>query len=272
MVQNNLKPHTERTFAPRLKASLTIEAALTLPLFLFFSAALIYFLIIISLQSDIQLKMEEVSRELGKSAYILEENENLEDIAINPASIQLMLLSGDMTERINHSRIAGGALGLNALQSTYDKETGELDIIVSYVYQIPLLPDKVSGLLFTQRFKSRAWIGEDIKDKNVETEEEDDEYVFITPNGSVYHRSKDCPYLDLSIVSIPYSAADSSRNRDGKKYYPCGDCGKGQFVSVFITNFGECWHGSLNCPGLKRTVQTVKLSEAGRPPCSRCGK
>ena len=62
----------ERAFSAALKkkGSLTIEAALSLPIFLFFVIAVFYFLMIIFLQSDIQLHMEETARSMGSDATL----------------------------------------------------------------------------------------------------------------------------------------------------------------------------------------------------------
>ena len=69
----------ERAFSAALKkkGSLTIEAALSLPIFLFFVIAVFYFLMIIFLQSDIQLRMEETARSMGKQAYLIERMDGL---------------------------------------------------------------------------------------------------------------------------------------------------------------------------------------------------
>ena len=55
-----------------LKASLTVEAALALPIFMLLCAALISFAAIYCLQTDLQAGMDETSRILGKAAYLTE--------------------------------------------------------------------------------------------------------------------------------------------------------------------------------------------------------
>ena len=100
----------------------------------------------------------------------------------------------------------------------------------------------------------------------------EEEYVYITESGTVYHRSRDCKHLKVSIQVIPYSEIDGARNENGAKYYKCDRCGKYNSSGVvFITNQGNKYHTSATCSGLKRTIMTVKITETGgRGPCSSC--
>ena len=108
------------------KGSLTLEAAVTVPLFMLFCMALISFLLIIGIQMDIQTSMEETARSMGKKAYVLERFAEGEDVSevdsdtvflvsagINPTVIKVWLLATDsLGEKIESSRIIGGAGGL----------------------------------------------------------------------------------------------------------------------------------------------------------------
>lgn len=98
--------------------------------------------------------------------------------------------------------------------------------------------------------------------------------VYLTPEGEVYHRSRDCTYLQLTIHRISSGELESARNLSGGKYGPCEYCIKDSTVSasVYITDYGTSYHCIKECQGLKRTIMAVPLSEAGGlRSCSRCG-
>ena len=101
---------------------------------------------------------------------------------------------------------------------------------------------------------------------------EDDETVYITETGLVYHKDYHCTHLDLSIHMVQTSDISSMRNADGGKYYACEHCMRNGGDGVYITDTGDRYHSSLSCSGLKRTVYAVPISEAvGKGACSRCG-
>lgn len=121
-----------------------------------------------------------------------------------------------------------------------------------------------------QKAVVRAWIGY--------AGEEDfgraETFVYITPEGTVYHKSADCTYLRLSIRSIPAGGLETARNLSGSGYDPCETCVKNEAPagSVYVTDYGDRYHNRRSCSGLKRTVMMVPLREAaGRRACSKCG-
>ena len=110
----------------------------------------------------------------------------------------------------------------------------------------------------------RPWVGF----SGVETEEL---YVYITPNGSVYHLYADCTHLKLSIQCVTRSYALSAKNEYGVGYRKCDLCKEPYGAMVYITNEGDCYHSERECSGLKRTIRRVPQSEvAERPVCLRC--
>lgn len=103
---------------------------------------------------------------------------------------------------------------------------------------------------------------------------ETERMVYMTPEGSVYHRSRDCTYLQFTIHTIASDRLNDARNLSGGKYAPCEYCIKNHTVpaSVYVTDYGTSYHRSGACQGLKRTVMAVPISETGNLRCcSRCG-
>lgn len=272
------------------KASLTIEAALALPMFLFFVIAMSWFLIILSLQSDIQLSMEETARDIGKRAYLAEHTADLSSgktdgdtagllsAGINAMTIKTWMLKDGLGERISQSRIQGGTGGFYVYHSGYDRKQGILDIVVNYTYEIPFLPDSIGKVRFVHRSRSHVWTGQRLRNSSLANTgaagHEEGQTVYVTPYGTAYHLSKDCHYLDLSVHGASASELDALRNKNGGKYYMCTDCCKSgeSYSTVYITDYGTKWHSDIHCSSLKRTVEEIDISEVGElHACPMCG-
>ena len=252
-----------------LPASLTIEAALTLPVFMLFTAAVVYLLLIISFQSELQSAMDEAAKSLSRSAYIAEETDT--GFAVNYLTVRSAVVTDEIAEAADASGVDGGSSGLSFLLSEYDEETKILDIVVTYTYVIPFLPEKIGSIDFLQRIRCRIWAGQEISGQ--EGEESEGSIVYITPSGTVYHTTVSCPYLDLSVSPIAFDEVGSARNKNGSKYTACTTCCKSaSYDTVYITDYGTNYHSTLSCTKLKRTVIAVDISEVGgRSACSKCG-
>lgn len=124
----------------------------------------------------------------------------------------------------------------------------------------------------TRNVVVRAWVGytgESFQNRAGET------IVYITPTGSVYHKSRDCTYLRLSIRQVSTQDLSGERNQSGSRYTPCIYCVRRGWSggTAYITDYGTSYHSSTGCQGLKRTVTAIPLSQAGgRHACSRCGR
>lgn len=252
-----------------LRGSLTIEATLVLPVFMFFVSSLIYLLVIIYLQTGIQLSMENAARSLGKKAYIAAAADI--DAVINTDTIRWAVLTDELTESIEESGIIRGVSGFDTIYSIYESDIGIIDIAAEYEYEIPLLPDGIGRLKFIRRMRSRAWIGAEISGEEGTSGE--GQIVFITPTGSVYHTTTACSYLDMSLRSAAFDQIDEKRNLNGEKYRKCAVCVKdGDYSLVYVTDYGNTYHATLSCVTLKRNVIAVDISEVdGRSECSKCG-
>lgn len=244
------------------RGSVTVEAALAMPLFLFAVLALVYLL-------EIQAIHLSVSSALQSATKIASE-----DIAtipvLNPLKLKSDIVQSMGEERLARSIVCGGKAGIHCLGSEYDRNTGIIHAEVQYKVKLPFPGFAQKGMTKKSEVDVRAWTG---YEKNG-IKSDDDQIVYRTKNGSVYHLDYHCSYLELSIQYVPQTGVGSLRNKDGGKYYPCEHCAKvSSMGGVYITDYGTKYHSSLQCSGLKRTIYAVKKKEcAGMGACNKCGQ
>lgn len=136
--------------------------------------------------------------------------------------------------------------------------------------RIPVPGFSIAPISYKETMRIKAWTGYEAGGFG----EEDDQIVYVTDTGVVYHKNPHCTHLDLSIHAAASSELNSLRNENGGKYHACEKCVHGSSMggSVYITDQGDRYHNSLTCSGLKRTVYTARISEVpGKRACSKCG-
>lgn len=271
------KMYTKRNVSlfSSFRGSITVEAAVALPLFLFFCIQIISILSLFGLHSAVTMALHQEVASLSLQAYAYEQ------AGIDTDSM-LMNVLGDIylknkvIERIGKSYLDASMIkgGSSGIQIQFDKEENMQDVIsVTLFYRVEPMFGIMgfSGFSMSNRCRMKAWTGyRQPIDKESENGEE--ELVYVTENGSVYHKSRQCTHLTLSVREVEKKSLEVLRNEDGGKYYACELCQIGNQQSVFLTDEGNRYHTSLMCSGLKRTVYIIRLSEAGgRRACSRCG-
>lgn len=160
--------------------------------------------------------------------------------------------------------IQNGVDGIEINGYTEPDENNQITISIRYKTKImvPLFDELTSSHVC--EITQQVYTG--YKNPTSEGDDTDEEsYVFVTDNREVYHISRDCSHLRLSIHLAPMTAVCD-------EYTPCEFCGKAnESDQVFITDEGNRYHSSICCSGLKRTVYRVKKSTVGGlPGCSRC--
>jgi len=214
---------SENRYSIYCRGSMTVEAAIAVPLFLFFVANLL----------SVFLIFEQYSKNLS----------TLHQRARNLAILEHTINSGD-----------------------------EIVSLYSYQAMSPLFEyvgfDKANTVVVV---KARKWTGYDLLCGNSNYDVE--EYVYVTEEGSVYHKSRDCKHLQISIDVIDEESICEQRNSSGGKYYPCEKCASGNSSGlVFYTKDGKKYHNSAGCSSLKRTIKTISIKDVGdKPPCKNCG-
>ncbi len=278
----------------RYKGSLTVEAALVFPVFIFAVIAFLSLFQIILIQGRIQWALMETSLEASRYAYVYQDVmgkqqteeynrkntgwsliKQLEEGEFYRQCFNKYMKDGEGKPIYNQNFLTGN---ISFLQSEFLKDGEHIDVIVSYQIKLPIQILKGKTYTFVQRSRVRGFIGTTrfgMENGNMDNEE--DTIVYITDTGTVYHSSLECTHLTLSISNVNFSEVSKLRNQYGSKYKPCEKCvgtvKMAEKVSVCITREGNRYHLDRNCSGLKRTTKEIKLSEAeGRRPCSRCGK
>lgn len=158
----------------------------------------------------------------------------------------------------------------------YDEDAKLPICYVSYNTKIPFLGSQFFNLNFYQQTVINNYAGKSMEGKDSEKNEQGEDFVFIAKSGKVYHCDRECTYLKPSISEVSSKLVSSKRNSSGGKYKPCEKCCKNlqaeDMISVYITSYGDRYHSTKTCPGLKRDVRRVKKSETGNlPACSKCG-
>ena len=251
-----------------LAASFTLEAAVVMPLFAGFMVAILFFFRIMQVERGIEEALHYTGRKLAAESFAENYIEDFgEPIAISYA--WLTLCNYLEKEEVPTEYISFGKLGIRLLES----EITESRITLQADYSMKLPIDFFGMKLFSisQSICVRKWTG---YHEEIETDEiTGEELVYVTKNGTVYHRSRECSYLNPSIQSVGVSEVQALRNESGHKYYACESCAGGQTGSLYyITDYGDCYHTSLNCSGLKRGITMLRISEVGgRGACSKCG-
>jgi len=171
---------------------------------------------------------------------------------------------------LDHSMIDGGSNGVHIAYRETEDGQDAVDVLLSYRVRPIVDILGFAGFSMGNRCRMKAWTGYRTEEEKL-SDGMEEEMVYITQNGRVYHKSRNCSYLSLSIRAVDRESLGVLRNGDGGKYYPCKICGKGLGGQVFLTDEGNRYHSSLMCSGLKRTIYVVSISQVGgRGACSRC--
>lgn len=244
------------------KGSITIEAAICFPIFLFAMLSFIYIINIMYVQTSLQFALEETVRNASKSAYItskfysltLEEQtdaiakdpslaEQLGSSALTIAYMHSAFLTEENKKILDNSPVKNGSDGISFLSSTLDLTSGIADIILSYTVSIPFIPDNIFSFKLSNRCCVRLYTGRDM-DKN---QTASDTYVYYTTNGRVYHFNRYCQYLLNYTEAIRYLEL-------GYRLVPCVLCDelttdqlKSENPVVYTTESEHCFHTTLKC-------------------------
>jgi len=272
--------------------SMTVEAAVVLPLFLFFFLNLGSAVEMVRLHSNLQLALWQAGNRLAVYGHILEsigEEDTAAGVETVSAEEQIRLLDdiwSDVAgvalsyiyvkdrvedylgeEYLDASPLKRGVDSLQFPESSISRSEDCFEIVMTY--QVAPL-GSLSGFWpfrMANKYYGHFWNG-----YAVGAAGNAEEYVYVTENGQVYHEDRECTHLMLSTKQVSLWEARDAKNQEGEKYRACEACCEGlTFGQVYITEQGDCYHYRKSCLGLKRTVYKITISQAEEyRACSRC--
>ncbi|GLB32104.1 hypothetical protein LAD12857_40270 [Lacrimispora amygdalina] len=263
-------------------ASLTIEAALALPLFLF---AVIILMMPMKLLNDgrkVQTALEITGEELSQYVSVLKELEKREDLSaagvnelpdgfLNGMTEQGILLYARM--KMSRHDVFEYLDSVSFSHSSILKDNETIDLIMDYRIRLPFAVLGLKSIKMTARCCRRAWIGNTL----LYNEESDhsQELVYVGRDSTRYHKKRTCHYLYNHIKAVNKKDLESMRNINGGKYKPCSRCtGLTEEGSVvYIMPSGEKYHSNKDCTAITAYVRLVPLSEVVHlGACSYCSQ
>lgn len=269
----------ESGFQEGLRGSLTIEAALSLTLFLFLVLLLAVPMELLDTQRKVQMAVEGKARELSYQAgmFDLDREAASEEEAASALEYQLLqegicrILSQTVTEAAGKQKIE--ALDCSA---TYVSPDGEwIDLRAKYRLRLPFSVFTLESVPFCVRSRKRGWIGREGGYWSRKTgEEESVIFVYVGKASTRYHSSPSCHYLSNEISAVPFETAGSLVNQSGRHYKACHVCGRysqsGSMVYLFPN--GSYYHSRKDCSAVRAYIREVPLEEVRHlGACSYCG-
>ena len=186
--------------------------------------------------------------------------------------LSIILLFGEYSSNLADMHRKGKELAVHAHILGGEAEEGSDLVILTKVQvlepMIPIMGFDTARTLVNCRI--RKWTGYEVMNSSVTNENQ--EWVYITPTGSAYHTNPNCSYLNPKIYSAVSSRIGEYRNASREIYRQCESCKDITLTGIcFYTEYGNHYHSTLKCSGLKRTIYSVQLSEVdGRHSCNKC--
>ena len=278
----------------RRKGSMTVEAAFVVPLSFFAVVVFLNLFLFLQVQMRVQKELSSISGEVmalgtlfdkAKTEVSDPDSEETGSLGIGTLIRQLgaeAYLSAKMTEKVGGEswlrHIRNGSAGFSFSGSSLYNGNMDIRILVSYSYVFDNALFGIGSIPVKQQVVARGFSGSGrTKSESGSDEEEDEEKttVYVTENGTVFHRLRDCTYLKPDIRQVTPEELPNARNSSGAKYYACEYCrNKGNEAIYYITPYGTRFHTTISCQELLRKVSELSEEEAvekGYRPCSKCG-
>lgn len=275
-----MQAQNEKKMNKKFNASLSIEAAIAMSIFIIAVSSLLGPFIILKNNS---LTLNQINNSISKNiSYtkaletVLEKRSDKDDVISNlNKQYDIILLSSNTIYSIYKSVNDSIELCIPLNNDIYNEKTNIIEYDVDLIHKVPF--SNILGVHVGQELVSsrRAFVGaHPARWNNSNDNINNDDVVFISKNASnsgVYHLSEFCTYLRHKLNEVT--------EKDAKKEHTvCSYC-KLKFSDVknknkvYITQYGDSYHYSNNCPIIYAYIKKVlKSSVPDMHCCSKCDK
>ena len=256
-----LNNQAKKEMSPRLRASLTLEAAIVYPIFVCFVVAILFFFRVVEIQLSAEKALDYATRQ--GASITTEEGQTRGVVFAEAAAFQRLQEDRQKSDY----PLWPGMIVL----PVENKEN--ITLSATYLLKLPLPMIGTKYLPVNQKVSSRKWIG--YTGGRGSSDAIEDTVVYVTSDTEVYHTTPECTHLKLTVTSVSAMGLKDARSENGGKYSRCHLCKPPQGLSTYyVAKEGDRYHMNVSCSGLKRTYYTKLLSEVQGVlrPCSRCGK
>ena len=160
-----------------------------MPVLACFFVSVLFFFRIMQIQLEVQRALDDTGRKLAVCATTVSS-----DGAALPGMAEALLLR-EMADRTEaETYITGGKFGISLIGSDFSGE--EITLRAAYHIRLPIRIFWLWDFAMKQRADCRKWTGWSAAEGS-----DEDQWVYVTQTGTVYHREYSCTHLELSIRS-----------------------------------------------------------------------
>lgn len=130
------------------RGSVTIEASLVLPIFLYGILCIIYLLEILAVQMSVRTGMHEVYQNMAHEMYLVS--------YISVDDVESQIIESIGSAKLDNSIVVDGSQGLDCAQSSASLTTGILTLQVDYQVGLPVPEFLELGLTFSETLMGKG--------------------------------------------------------------------------------------------------------------------
>ena len=170
-----------------MSASVTVEAAMAVPIFFLAVICLIYLLELMAIGTAVRSGLQYAGKRAAQDAATAP--------VLMPSRLEADVVESIGADRLARSIVEGGSSGIDCSRSRMSVRTGIGELSAVYQVRIPVPLFRIPLVRYEETMRIKGWTGYE----RAGFGGEDDETVYITETGLVYHKDYHCTHLDLSI-------------------------------------------------------------------------